>query len=612
MGPTARRALVVSVVTAVLAVGAGGVALAQQTEATPAEEKVTLYVGIDSDLTSLNPFNTCCGPDYEYLYLNYDLGIAFSPEDLSPMPWVVTSWEHSDDYMTWTLKVRDDVTWHDGQPLTAEDVAFTYQFIADYQMPFFKDYVPFDPTFEAPDPTTVIWRSSEPTFAPTIPPWIYILPKHVWGRFTTVSDDPKEVRKAAKEFENFPPVGSGPFKLVEWEKGQFFRFEANENWWGGPPKALDEIVFKVYGSQEAMAQALRSGEIDFAEGLNPTLFNALKDEPNIATHVADAGCWGNIAFNFGGQGPEETHHPAIEDLRVRQAIAHAIDKQAIVDKVYLGTATVGDSILLPTSNAFYYHDIPPELEYPHDPARANQILDEAGYLDTDGDGVREMPDGTNPLVLELMVITDVSGSVDTGKLVRGFLDEIGIKVKLKVVNTNKAYDLWFNGDWDAYAWDWCPDPDPDFMLSVFTTDQCLGWSDGCYSDPTYDAMYEEQRTLLDREERRQLVVRMQEYIAEQVPIIVLNYWSDLQAYRTDRFTGYVKTPDKETGLLLFGWGPQSYLNLVPVAAEEGGPVGAPAQPGLPGWVWAAIIGGIVVVVGGAALIRRGRREEERA
>lgn len=603
MRGTARNAGLVATMATALVLGVVGPTLAQSP--TAVAEEVTLYVGVDSDITGLNPFNVCCGPDYEYLSLVYDLGITFGL-DFSPAPALVTEWTPSEDYMTWTLKVRDDAVWHDGQPVTADDVAFTYQFIADNGMPFFKDYVPFNPEFEVVDATTVLWKSEEPTFAPNVPPYVPILPKHIWEQFTNVSDDPKEVRKAAKEFENDPPIGSGPFKLAEWEKGQFLRFEANPDYWAGPPKSLDAVVLQVFSSQEAMAQALKSGEIDFAESLKPTLWNSLKGEPNIATHLADGGCWGNLAFNFGGQGPQETHHPAIDDLTVRQAAVHAIDKQEIVDKVYLGTSVVGDSILMPGSNGYWFHDIPDDIELKYDPALANQMLDEAGYLDTDDDGIREMPDGTTPLLWDVMVITDVDGSVETGKLLKGQWADVGIGTKFITVNTNKAYDLWFTGEWDVYVWDWCPDPDPDFMLSVFTTDQCLGWSDGCYSDPKYDAMYEQQRRALDREERKAIIDEMQEYIHLQAVTPVLNYWGDLQAYRTDRFTGYVKKPDVENGLLLFSWDTkESYLNLVLVsgAAET-------SQPGLSGWVWIGLVAGIVLVIAGVLLARRRRGEEE--
>lgn len=600
-----RRTVGAATVLGVLAgLAFTGTAFAQETS-TPSDQKNVFSIGVDSDLTSLNPFRLCCGADYEYLELVYDLGIGFNPDDLSAAPKIVTSWTPSEDQMTWTLKVRTDATFNDGEPVTADDVAFTFSFIADNGMAYYKDYFPFEPKFEVVDNETVLWKSSEPTFAPEVPAYAPILPEHIWSEFD--QGTPDENKQAARDFENENPVGSGPFELVEYSRGQFLRFDAREDYWGGYPAAIDEIVLNIYDSQEAMAQALQTGEIDFAESMDPQLFKTVQNEPGITTHIASAGCWGNIAYNFGGQ-PKATNHPAIQDLAVRQAIAYAIDRQVIVDKVYNGTATVGYSILDPAKNNYYYKDIPPELQYSYDPARANQILDDAGYLDTDGDGIREMPDGSNPLDFEFMTITDVDGSVGTGKLFQSFLEDIGIGVTFKTVDQAKAGDLWYTGEWDVYVWDWCPDPDPDFMLSVFTTDQCMGWSDGCYSNKAYDQLYEEQRQATDREARREIVYQMQDMIAEQLPVMVLNYWSDLQAYRSDRWTGFTPSPSTDQGLLLFGYGTiQKYFEIVPATGET---ATTATSPGLPGWIWAAGAGAIVVIVGGVLLARRRGGDED--
>ena len=590
-----------------------GTAAAQDADDTTGEI-VSFSIGTDSDITSLNPFRLCCDLDYEYLELVYDLGFNYTAEDLSPAPNIITAWEPSADHMTYELTIRTDATFHDGEPMTAEDVAFTFGFVAKYQMPFFKDYFPFEPTFEVVDDDTVLWKSTEPTFAPEVPAYMPILPEHIWGQFDTAGDNPsdeeaKEIRAlAGKEFENDPPIGTGPFVFEEWSIGQFMRFSANPDYWGDTG-VIDEVIIRVYDSPEAKVQALRSGELDFADSVQPALFNSLQGQEGITTHVADGGCWGNIAYNFGGQGPDDSHHPAAEDVTVRQAVAHAIDKQRIVEQVYQNTAVVGDSILMPGRNGAWYTDIPPELEFPYDPAVANQMLDDAGYLDTDDDGVREMPDGTNPLIWEFMVITDVDGSVDTGRLMQGFLQEIGIQVEFKTVNQNKANDLWFSGDWDVYVWDWCPEPDPDFMLSVFTTDQCLSWSDGCYSNPEYDELYEAQRSALDRSDRKAIIDEMQLLIAEEVPTMVLNYWSDLQAYRSDRWTGFKTYPDVENGLLMVGYGTgRNYANIQLVGDETG----APSSSGLPAWVWVAIVGGVAVVAGLVLMARRKSDAEDEA
>ncbi len=299
-----------------------------------------------------------------------------------------------------------------------------------------------------------------------------------------------------------------------------------------------------------MTQAIKAGEIDYAWGLKPGLFNSLKGEPNIGTRAGDGGCWGNIAWNFGGQGPKATADPTIHDTAFRQAVATSIDRQEILTKVYQDTSFLGYSILMPGTNGSWVTDIPEELQFNYDPAAANAMLDEAGYTDTDGDGIRNGAEGEN-LNLELLVISDVTGSVDTGKLLQGYLSDVQIDSFLTTVDTNKAYDLWYTGEWDAYVWDWCPDPDPDFMLSVFTTDQCLGWSDGCYSNPEFDGLYELQQTQLERADRKATIDEMQLMIAEEVPTMVLNYWSDLSAYRTDKFdpASWVPSPNNESGPL---------------------------------------------------------------
>jgi peptide/nickel transport system substrate-binding protein len=571
-----------------------GAAMAQ--EASPAKN-VVFTVGSTSDIVSPNPFRACCSAEYEMMFMNYDMLFNFSKTDLTAAPGLAESYTHSDDYKTWTFKIRSGVTWSDGQPLTANDIAFTYNFIVDNNMGSFNDYLPYDPTFETPDDTTLIWNSTEPTFAPLVPPWVPILPEHIWSKFDGDS-------KAAKEFENVPAVGSGPFHLVEWKEGQFWRMEANKDYWGGSP-TIDEVVFKVYDNPEALVQALKSGEIDFAEALIPSLFQSLQGVPNIGTNVAPAGYFDNLAYNFGGQGPNATNLPALHDLTLRQAIAHAINRQEIVDKLMLGNGTPGAGITLPAGP--WYWEPSPEEEYTFDPALANQMLDQAGYDDTDNDGVRNDPKTGDNLVMDVLTLNNLAYSQGEGKLIQGWLDDIGIQVNLKPVSESKAYTLWADGDFDAYIWDWGGDPDPDFILSIFTTHQCLSWSDGCYSNPTYDQMYEKQRTILDPEERQAYVDKMNEFLYKEQPELVLAYENDLQAYRTDAFTGYVPVPKGPNGYFLFGWGPYSYINLKPVA---GGTTAASSSSGASAGVWIGIAVAVLVIAGAVVLMRRRRGDED--
>jgi peptide/nickel transport system substrate-binding protein len=430
-----------------------------------------------------------------------------------------------------------------------------------------------------------------PTAAPLAPPWAPVLPSHIWDGFTDV--------KEAKQFENVPAVGSGPFKLVDWQKDQFFRFEANKDYWGGAPK-LDEVVFRVFENEETKVLALKEGEIDFVDSVTPAVFQSLEGEPGIATNQAVASGFSSLSFNFGGQGPNETHHPALNDVVVRRAIALAIDKQALVDKVRLGRGVVGTTIVPPLS-PFHYEPTPEEV-IPFDLDEANRILDEAGYDDTDHDGVREMPGGGEPLVMDLVVVPTVESSVPSGKLIRGWAQQIGIQFDLRPVSENKYYDLWRSGDFDAYIWGWTPDPDPNFILSIFSTGECLSWSDGCYSNEAYDQLYLDQQRAPDLETRMDIVAEAQRHVYTEVPEIVLFYSDYLQAYRTDTFTGYTTQPDPG-GTLLFQYGADSYLVVHPVTGSAVTPRGTGA---ISTGAWAGFAGALLVIGVGLGLARRAR------
>ena len=333
-----------------------------QTDAS--DEKITLNVGTTSDMVSSNPFKACCTSEYEMLLLNYNMLYGFAAEDLSPVAELTPGCEPSTDYMEWTCPIRDDVTWHDGEQLTADDIAFTYRFILDNGLSTFSDYLPYNPTFKTPDDYTLVWKSEEPTQAPTVPPYIPILPEHIWGELD--GKPAKEIRA----FEDIPAVGSGPFQLTEWKSDQFWRMEARPSAIFGTP-TIDEVVYHVYGNDEAMVQALKSGDIDFAYDIPPTLARSLEGDETIALNENAANYHTNLAFNFGGQAaahmpvygtpPEtqETNHPALHDHAVRLAIAHAIDKQQIADVVFQGAALPADTFISP-DKAFWHLDIPAE------------------------------------------------------------------------------------------------------------------------------------------------------------------------------------------------------------------------------------------------------------
>jgi peptide/nickel transport system substrate-binding protein len=211
-GPTRHRSgdgglhrpiVLLAVVAAAIATIAVPFAGAQT--ATPAAgEDLALRVGVVSDLITDNPWAVSAGSDWVVVTLQYDMMLKFASDDLSPAPSLATGCEPNDDSTRWTCAIQEGLKWSDGSPLTSRDIAFTYRFVIDNKIPQYKSYFPFDPTFETPDDQTLIWNSEKPTFAPDMPPWVYIVPEKVWAPYDG------EGLRAIRAVENTPSIGSGP------------------------------------------------------------------------------------------------------------------------------------------------------------------------------------------------------------------------------------------------------------------------------------------------------------------------------------------------------------------------------------------------------------------
>ena len=398
----ASLAVAAAMLGAVVGLMLTGPASAQSPSA--AQEKLTFTVGLTNDVRTFNPLTAIEAPEYETMGVIYDLLLNFDKDTLEPVPGIATEWSQSEDGLTWTFEIREGVTWQDGEPLTAHDVAFTYNYILDNGFSSLSNYLPFTDSITAPNDTTLIWKTTKPTSAPVAPPYIYIMPEHIWGSLS---------KDEAKHFKNFPDtVGSGPFRLVEWERGDFWRLEANKDYWNGAPD-IDDLVYRVFNNEEAMVNALKNGEIDFALGLGVDLFESLMGVEGVTTHNAGASNFTQLSFNMCGEQEfckknPPVRHPALADPQVRLAVVTAIDRQALVDRVLRGYGSAGSTVLLPKSPYHWEPDAEEAITFSIE--EANRILDEAGYEDTDGDGVREMPGGGEPLEFRFIVRTEDSDS----------------------------------------------------------------------------------------------------------------------------------------------------------------------------------------------------------
>ena len=445
----------VGVAALLLVVVAGGSA---QTK-----KKLVFTVADTEGIDSLNPLVGVTVPAYEYWNLMYATLTDKAAADFHVIPGLAQSWKGSPDKRTWTYTLRPGLKWSDGQPLTSDDVAFTINRARKESWLNYTSTVP-DITATSPDPRTVVLHSS--VADPKLPTMdVYILPKHVWSKY----DAAGITKYNAKD-----GVGSGPFTLQSFEKGQFARLKANPNYWKGRPK-VDEVILRQFNNADAEVAALQRGEIDAIEDVPGGAFLRLKNDPNIQTVSGEQGAFNELGLNAGAG--LKKPHPALLDLRVRQAIAHAIDKKTIVARVLRGQGIPADAIS-PSALPIWIPQIPPAQRYDFNLAKANQILDAAGYKDTNGDGIREMPGGGRPLRLTYIVRSDSETAAPTADFITGWLRKIGIATTQKVQNDNQLTETIGKGTYDMFVWGWTPFVDPDPMLSYFTCDQVSLGSQG--------------------------------------------------------------------------------------------------------------------------------------
>ena len=458
------------------------------------DKPVTFDVGDPQGIDSMNPLIGVTVAAYEAWNIQYATLTDKAADDFHTIPGLAESWKGSKDGKTWTYKLRDGLKWSDGKPLTAEDVAWNINTSRDEEwINHSATTVNLDAV--AKDPTTLVVTTKVPD--PKLPTLdIYLLPKHIWGK---MSADERG------KYDGTDGVGSGPFVLEKFEKGQFARFKANKYFWGGKP-AVDKVVLRKFNNPDAMVAALKTGELDAAEDIPGAAFDQIEKDGNIQTIEGNQGAMSEIAIN-GGDGLKKPH-PALLDLRVRQAIAHAIDKKTLVARVLNGHGTVAET-LSTSPDPKWMPEIPADQLYEFDLDKANQILDDAGYKDTNGDGVREMPNGGKPLNFTYYVRSDGETAPKIAEFVTGWLTEIGIDTTEKVADDSRLTEIIGKGDYDIFSWGWTPFVDPDPMLSYFTCDQIASdpkdptnyYNDANYCDPQYDKLYQQQKVELDKTKR---------------------------------------------------------------------------------------------------------------
>lgn len=565
--------------------------------------KSVFTVGVVQDVDSLNPFIGITAAAYEIFQMVYPPLTVYGAKDFGIEPGLAESWKESPDKTYWTYKIRPGLKWSDGQPLTAKDAAYTFNRIIDgtFEKTNFGNYVSNITKAEAPDDTTLILRVDKPT--PIMDRlYVYILPEHVYSKI-----DETAIQSYNNEPQGGTPiVGSGPYLVAERTVGQFTRMVANPNFYNGKP-AVDEVVFKLYANPDALGQALRKGEIDYADTLEANVFDSLADAPNIKRLSAVYSGFNQLAFNTGAAlvdgKPIGDGNPLLKDKRLREAIGWSLDRKTMLDKVFGGHGSVGSTVI-PAMYRNWHLQPPNEVTY--DPEKAKALLDAAGYR-VGPDGIRRAENGAR-LDFRLFGRSDSPTSKKAVEYIKRYLADVGIGTTVTLISEDAVTEKVGQGEFDMFEWGWVVEPDPNYQLSTMTCGSrsyedggsiLAGLSDSFYCNPEYDKLFDAQGTETDEAKREEIVKQMQQVLYDDWPYAVTYYYDNLVAYRTDRFEGFIPQPEPN-GSYLFQYGTWTYENLKPVGAGAGQSSGP--SPALIGGIVAA-----VAVVGGLAFLLLRRR-----
>ena len=510
-----------------------------------------------------------------YIMTSYCFDALVWPEESGDFTGLLAeSWESSDDGLEWTFHLREGVTWHDGEPFTADDVVFTMDYIKGkasispigsswYNTGVIK-------SVESLDDHTVVITLNYPyaPFMQQVAAVIPIMPEHIW----------EDVEDPGKYMEDEAAIGTGPFILEDYDKDQqSYKYTANKDYFLGEP-IIDTLI---YVKTSDVVISLKTGEID-ESGLTLDQVQALDESDNMEV-ISGPGYWVyRLRFNI----PSNT---ILSDTTVRQAIYYSMNCSDIESRVLHGGGIEGNPGYVPPYSSWYNPDV---TQYEYDIDTANQMLDDAGYSETNSDGVR-LDSEDNPLEFQLLYTSDQQ-SQRIAELVQTYLKEIGIGITLKPGDTKTVDGLVTAGNFDLAIYSHGTSTDPARMLNSFPTS--TGWNDS-----EFMALAEEQMSTMDEEKRKELVDAMQVLIADNVPTIPIMYRNVYSASNKDTVTGFYYT-DGGVG----GGVPTEYNKLVFIYGTWNGDNDDTAEGTTENAVASiGILGSVAILVCAFVLIRHG-------
>jgi len=497
-----------------------------------------LVIGLGGDATSLNPVVATDGVSYTVEWPLFDSLLELD-QNLAVRPLLAESWDVSRDGLTYTFKLRKGVTWHDGKPFTARDVAFTFYSVLDPRVTtphraYFDALAGFPELtakenpkqphelsvrpIEVVDDHTVRFRLRYPSgsfLAVLVNPRAGIVPEHLL----------KGADLNTAEF-NRKPVGTGPFKFVEWRRGERIVMEANERYHGGRP-ALNRLIFRIIPDAVVLLQELRAGGVDFMESPPLTEVARLKQTPGLRVLVADTTSYAYLGWR--------QDVAPFNDLRVRRALNHAIDVPSIVKEVLQGYAAIATGQFPPSSWAYD----PSVKPYPYDPARASALLAEAGF--------RPGPDGVlvrDGKPFSFSIRHDVANQTvkDTAVIVQEYLKRVGVDARLEPLDWPTFVKKLFASEFEAIVVNWTNHHDPDpFAYTIWHSSQWKGRNFAHYKNPRIDELLEQARRTGVVAERKRAYAEFSRVLMEDAPYVFLYFPQQVYVTRQG-YEGFVPIP----------------------------------------------------------------------
>lgn len=477
----------------------------------PVAAEAVLVHARPTDSGTLDPGQMTQGESWKVVAQIYDTLVRYKPGTFELEPALAESWEVSDDGLEWTFHLRDDVTFHDGTPLNAEAVAFTFERARDENHPYHQYgawdnwswYMYMVNQVEAVDEYTVRF-TLDYAYAPFL---------QTLANYATAIVSPTAFREEQDDFAQ-NPVGSGPYRFVEWAKDDRIVLEKNSEYWDGEP-GLDRLIYRVIPEHSARLSALQTGEVHVVDQLPPEMATIVQNEDGL---TLDTKPGLNISYLRWNTVPEYPgYQEPLGDVRVRRALAHAIDREALRERFF---GDFGEVATNPIPSLVWGRD--ESLELPeYDPERARELLAEAGY----GDGFE------TELLGWTLVRSYWPEPVPLTEAIQGYLQEIGVDAKIRVVE----YGIWAEetaaGEAPMHIGGWTGDfGDPDNFLATIWDDELTGRQYGWRNEEFRNLLVEAQKAT-DRDERIDLYHQAQAIFFEELPGLPLFHGKYVTGYR---------------------------------------------------------------------------------